>query len=75
MMNDSRILYLGLLGMLSKVLMNKQFYHPGTPANYLPSTSTSSSITLSSSSSESDVASIVLALRTLGSFNFEGKFL
>ena len=61
--------------MLSKVLMNKQFHHPGTPANYLPLSSTSSSVTSSSVSSESDVASIVLALRTLGSFNFDGEFL
>jgi FKBP12-rapamycin complex-associated protein len=58
--------------MLSKVLMNKQFHHPGTPSNYLPMASISSNASSSTSSSESDVASIVLALRTLGSFNFDG---
>lgn len=57
--------------MLSKVLMNKQFYHPGMPANYLPPTV--SNMSSSSSATESDVSSIVLALRTLGSFNFDGK--
>lgn len=57
--------------MLSKVLMNKQFYHPGMPANYLPTTV--ASMSSSSSATESDVSSIVLALRTLGSFNFDGK--
>lgn len=58
--------------MLSKVLMNKQFHHPGMPAT-LANTS-SSVVSSSSSNSEADVASIVLALRTLGSFNFDGKF-
>ncbi|XP_065216693.1 serine/threonine-protein kinase mTOR isoform X2 [Planococcus citri] len=65
----------GLLGMLSKVLMNKQFRHPGMPANYLPSSSNSSSMSTSTSTAESDVPSIVLALRTLGSFNFDGHSL
>lgn len=59
--------------MLSKVLMNKQFYHPGMPVNYLPLSNPSSVIAANTSASESDIPSIVLALRTLGSFNFDGK--
>lgn len=58
--------------MLSKVLMNKQFHHPGMPTNSLLTTSGSYSA-VNIASTESDVPSIVLALRTLGSFNFDGE--
>ncbi|XP_066992513.2 serine/threonine-protein kinase mTOR isoform X2 [Anabrus simplex] len=66
----------GLLRMLSHVLMHKPLRHPGTPRHpVLPS---SPAVTLSSHSlgpDSHDVPSIVLALRTLGSFNFDGHSL
>uniref|UniRef100_A0A1B6E046 Serine/threonine-protein kinase TOR n=1 Tax=Clastoptera arizonana TaxID=38151 RepID=A0A1B6E046_9HEMI len=60
----------GLLRMLSHVLMNKQLRHPGMPA-HLPAANTSIGLNLESQ----DIPSIVLALRTLGSFNFDGHSL
>ncbi|KAI5755082.1 hypothetical protein M8J77_013919 [Diaphorina citri] len=57
----------GLLRMLSQVLMNRTLRHPGAS----PSLVTSSS----GSSETHDVQSIVLALSTLGSFNFDGHSL
>ncbi|XP_029434781.1 serine/threonine-protein kinase mTOR isoform X2 [Rhinatrema bivittatum] len=62
----------GLLKMLSFVLMHKPLRHPGMPkglAHQLASPS------LSSIPEASDVGSITLALRTLGSFEFEGHSL
>ncbi|KAF5280820.1 hypothetical protein FQR65_LT14927 [Abscondita terminalis] len=61
---------LGLLKMLSQILMNKPLLHPGMPrhlaTNVLP---------FNSYSDANDAFSIVLALRTLGNFNFEGHSL
>lgn len=60
----------GLLKMLSLVLMHKPLRHPGMPkglAHQLASPS------LTNIPEASDVGSITLALRTLGSFEFEGK--
>lgn len=62
----------GLLKMLSLVLMHKPLRHPGMPkglAHQLASPS------LTNIPEASDVGSITLALRTLGSFEFEGKTL
>lgn len=59
----------GLLKMLSLVLMHKPLRHPGMPkglAHQLASPS------LTNIPEASDVGSITLALRTLGSFEFEG---
>ena len=56
--------------MLSQVLMNKQLRHPGMPA-HLPVVGPLGSTSLAGE--EQDISSIVLALRTLGSFNFDGK--
>lgn len=56
--------------MLSLVLMHKPLRHPGMPkglAHQLASPS------LTNIPEASDVGSITLALRTLGSFEFEGK--
>lgn len=60
----------GLLKMLSLVLMHKPLRHPGMPkglAHQLASPG------LTALPEASDVGSITLALRTLGSFEFEGK--
>lgn len=59
---------LGLLGMLYKILMNKPLRHPGMP-RHLPS----NVLFLGSMSETTDTASIVLALHTLGTFDFEGN--
>ncbi|MEQ2184902.1 hypothetical protein GOODEAATRI_012712 [Goodea atripinnis] len=62
----------GLLKMLSLVLMHKPLRHPGMPkglAHQLASPS------LTNIPEASDVGSITLALRTLGSFEFEGHSL
>lgn len=58
---------LGLLGMLCKILMNKPLRHPGMP-RHLPS-----NVLLGGTSETTDTASIVLALHTLGTFDFEGN--
>ncbi|OXU22583.1 hypothetical protein TSAR_001785 [Trichomalopsis sarcophagae] len=55
----------GLLRMLSQVLMYKPLRHPGAPW-----TATSP---VSAPPTEIDVASTVLGLRTLGTFNFDGN--
>lgn len=58
--------------MLSLVLMHKPLRHPGMPkglAHQLASPS------LTNIPEASDVGSITLALRTLGSFEFEGNVL
>uniref|UniRef100_A0A8C5WSQ4 Serine/threonine-protein kinase TOR n=1 Tax=Laticauda laticaudata TaxID=8630 RepID=A0A8C5WSQ4_LATLA len=62
----------GLLKMLSLVLMHRPLRHPGMPkglAHQLASPS------LTNIPEANDVASITLALRTLGSFEFEGHSL
>ncbi|XP_045500390.1 serine/threonine-protein kinase mTOR isoform X2 [Colias croceus] len=58
----------GLLNMLSLVLRNKHFLHPGVPRSLEQQMS---NITLAIE--PQDTASIVLALRTLGTFHFEGQ--
>ncbi|XP_043266889.1 serine/threonine-protein kinase mTOR isoform X2 [Venturia canescens] len=55
----------GLLRMLSQVLMHKPLRHPGAPWS---ATSPTTSLP-----TEIDVPSTVLALRTLGTFNFDGN--
>ncbi|RZF43401.1 hypothetical protein LSTR_LSTR001662 [Laodelphax striatellus] len=60
----------GLLKMLSQVLMQKQLRHPGMPT-HIPSAPSSLLISVDAQ----DVPSIVLALRILGSFNFDGHSL
>lgn len=56
-----------LLKMLSLVLMNKPLLHPGMPKHLEQQMSS-----LYISSDSHDVSSIVLALKTLGTFDFEG---
>lgn len=56
----------GLLNMLSNALMSKNSPQLGTPKHNLTSQFTS----ISSVEMQQDVATIVLALKTLGSFNF-----
>lgn len=63
--------------MLSQVLMHKQLRHPGMPRHIAISSSSgvgsSTSVPFNLNSPEGyDTQSIVLALRTLGSFNFDG---
>ncbi|CAB3230731.1 unnamed protein product [Arctia plantaginis] len=58
----------GLLNMLSLVLRNKPFLHPGVPRSLEQQMSN-----MSLAIEPQDTASIVLALRTLGTFNFEGQ--
>ncbi|XP_063386567.1 serine/threonine-protein kinase mTOR [Cydia fagiglandana] len=58
----------GLLNMLSLVLRNKPFLHPGIPRSLEQQMST-----MSMGAEPQDTASIVLALRTLGTFQFEGQ--
>lgn len=60
----------GLLKMLSLVLMHKPLRHPGMPKGLAHQLASPGLTTLPEAS---DVASITLALRTLGSFEFEGK--
>nr|CAD7429912.1 unnamed protein product [Timema monikensis] len=60
----------GLLRMLSYVLMHKPLRHPG-----MPRPPPGSSLSHNQSLEVQDVPSIVLALRTLGSFNFDGHSL
>lgn len=58
----------GLLNMLSLVLRNKPFLHPGLPRNLEQQMNNMSFII-----ELQDTASIVLALKTLGTFKFEGE--
>lgn len=60
----------GLLKMLSLVLMHKPLRHPGMPKSLAHQLASPS---LTNIPEASDVGSITLALRTLGSFEFEGK--
>ncbi|XP_015759867.1 PREDICTED: serine/threonine-protein kinase mTOR-like [Acropora digitifera] len=63
----------GLLTMLSMILMQKPPRHPGAPRGSAPTLSQSASSHALSDSL--DVTSTVLALRTLGTFDFEGHLL
>ncbi|XP_038222262.1 serine/threonine-protein kinase mTOR [Zerene cesonia] len=58
----------GLLNMLSLVLRNKHFLHPGVPRSLEQQMSN-----MNLAMEPQDTASIVLALRTLGTFHFEGQ--
>ncbi|CAD7080067.1 unnamed protein product [Hermetia illucens] len=60
----------GLLRMLSQVLMNKPYPSFGTPKHNIPVSFPSLGLT---DSHQYDVATIVLALKTLGTFNFEDQ--
>ena len=63
----------GLLKMLSLVLLGRPLQHPGAPkpkAASLPS-----SMSTQNFQELPDVATITLALRTLASFDFEGRFI
>jgi len=63
----------GLLKMLSLVLLGRPLQHPGAPkpkAASLPSSMSTQNL-----QELPDVATITLALRTLASFDFEGRFL
>ncbi|KAM5132577.1 serine/threonine-protein kinase mTOR [Mantella aurantiaca] len=62
----------GLLKMLSLVLMHKPLRHPGMPKGLAQQLSSPS---LANIPEASDVGSITLALRTLGTFEFEGHSL
>ena len=62
--------------MLSHVLMHKPLRHPGMPRHLAPPSTGSAVTSLSShglGQESQDVPSIVLALRTLGSFSFDGN--
>lgn len=60
----------GLLRMLSLVLMHQPLRHPGMPKHHIALTPVALQPLPSTGD---DVNSIVLALRTLGSFDFQGK--
>lgn len=62
----------GLLKILSLVLMHKPLRHPGMPKGLAQQLASPS---LTNIPEASDVGSITLALRTLGSFEFEGETL
>ncbi|XP_050511015.1 serine/threonine-protein kinase Tor [Diabrotica virgifera virgifera] len=59
---------LGLLKMLSQILLNKPLIHPGTPRHL-----TTNLMPLTGSYDSYDTQIIVLALHTLGTFDFEGQ--
>ncbi|XP_078741728.1 serine/threonine-protein kinase mTOR-like [Lampetra fluviatilis] len=59
----------GLLKMLSLVLMHKPFRHPGTPRSLAQQLTAPAQ---GSAGDATDVGAITLALRTLGTFEFEG---
>lgn len=61
-----------LLIMLSQVLLNKTHVQTGTPKHMITAQLAALSVT---SETQPDVATIVLALRTLGTFSFEGHSL
>lgn len=67
----------GLLKILSLILMQQPFRHPGTPRQYMsPVHSLTSGVgSGGGESTPPDSASVVLALRTLGGFDFEGHSL
>lgn len=59
---------IGLLKMLSQILLNKPLVHPGMPRHLLGNI-----MSISSSSEVYESQTIVLALFTLGTFDFEGQ--
>ncbi|KAJ8946331.1 hypothetical protein NQ318_004221 [Aromia moschata] len=59
---------LGLLRMLSQILLNKPLVHPGMPRHL-----SGNIISLGSSADSYETHIIVLALHTLGTFDFEGQ--
>ncbi len=68
----------GLLRILSLILMNKPFLHPGTPRKLLTAASLHQALGGASGGGVPDhpeTSAIVLGLRTLGSFSFEGHSL
>ncbi|XP_054720357.1 serine/threonine-protein kinase mTOR-like [Uloborus diversus] len=62
----------GLLKMLSIILMRRSLRHPGMP-KHLANQSSSSSQHHQNLLETTDVASVTLALKTLGSFDFQGR--
>ncbi|CAG9812455.1 unnamed protein product [Phaedon cochleariae] len=58
---------LGLLQMLSQILLNRPLVHPGMPRQ------TTNLMSLSAASDIYDPPIVVLALHTLGTFDFEGQ--
>lgn len=62
----------GLLKMLSYVLMQRPFRHPGAPKRFQIQSSTPS---INSYSDHSDISGIVLGLKILGKFDFHSKSL
>lgn len=72
-----REIYDGLIRMLSIVLMGRPLQHPGAPKTPVVPPTTTKSLLTSSASMQNlpetpDVATIKLALNTLGTFDFEG---
>ena len=67
----------GLLKILSQILMQQPFRHPGTPKRLISPSHLlgGASNGVSSLPEIPDTASVVLGLRTLGSFDFEGHSL
>jgi len=71
----------GLIKMLSVVLMGRPLQHPGAPKSPAGTLQSTRGGTLPTSSSlqnlveTPDVASITLALRTLGTFDFAGDYI
>ncbi len=65
----------GLLKILSLILMQQPFQHPGTPKHLLSPSHPGLHSGFASNSDSPDTASIVLGLRTLGTFDFEGHSL
>eukprot|EP00795_Rhopilema_esculentum_P000207 gene207-9842_t len=63
----------GLLNILSNILMHVPLRHPGMPKNTAPTPTPSSSSHFSFS--DDDITMTTLALRTLGTFDFEGHTL
>ncbi|KAH3893902.1 hypothetical protein DPMN_018054 [Dreissena polymorpha] len=63
----------GLLKALSVLLMGRTLRHPGAPQSPAPTTSPTGVSTLGAENQ--DVTSITLALKTLGTFDFEGHSL
>ncbi|KAG8190056.1 hypothetical protein JTE90_023028 [Oedothorax gibbosus] len=63
----------GLLKMLSIVLMRRHLRHPGMPKHLLAAQHSASSASHPNIVEANDVASITLALKTLGSFDFQGR--
>ncbi|RWS10462.1 hypothetical protein B4U79_12736 [Dinothrombium tinctorium] len=62
----------GLLKMLSHVLMQRPYRHPGAPKHLQIQSSTSP---VSSMSDQSDLSSVILALKILGKFDFQSRSL